>query len=753
MQRQRGNRATAALVEQLRDGDDNQSSGHEDQAHAGDEAAEAAGQASSDGQEQAGDEDVLTRKSRALRRKKEVTDSPDGYNRAIKDYVMRAGRAYVVVQQQTELLGADYRSLKADVEEYHATKDKAATSEEGSKEHSTLVAKCNGILKTYAKDLAAGDKELAVDPKVDKVIVPRVKPDERSTWKKVSDGVGRAGKKTIEGVKASPGAAWDGTTAAASGMGRGAKALGRGVANAGKKLVGKGPKPIWDNGGAAKLDAALDRARQRWQRSSEAMEQIVVDRALIEHNADKAQNLRNAVTLEALESKVQRRMGRNGSPAVDDGQRLAALRDLAVDSAHRLEAISVKRNVVKADFTFVQKDLDRFPGARKKIAWAVAAGATSAVVGMATMGFARMQSRTDDQGRVKNKWWPFEGTLLNGWSKRMRQFRSEAAIRAGKFVWDRISARLGQFNELVLQNVVNTFGTFGTWLTVIGAVLAVAGLAGYGVGAIPGVLLTHLGLIVGAVALAASLLKVAINAVRASAAFATALWNQDAKVQNQLNARAVGTTTQTVGDVTQAVAKGVSVAGMGLNIGGVTSGLSTMGQHGYEAGKIGTETGLLAVKIGAVDLLPAGLDAVDDRQSAYDNTGPGLNRLHPAAQAKTTLEQLRVREALKSRLEKLQGEAQPVNTRIEELSLHLKAMFAPLVRLKDGFAKLAAKVGSVFKKTKATDPPVDAGSPADAAKARSAVEGAGLFTDFLHQVLETTETTGETVKQGMATSG
>lgn len=700
MQGLAGNAATTALVEDL-DGDEGQ---------------------------------VLNRKSRVLRRKKEVTETLDGYNRAITDYTMRAGRGYVVVQQQTEMLEADYRSLEAHALEYLKREGEAERSEAGSKEQVKLWAECDKILEIYAKDLASAGKAPTVSTKVDEVIAAPVERDGRSRWQKLSEAAGRGGQKLKQAISQSPQAVAHGTVAGAKAVGRasssGAKKLKDGVKRAGQRLTGTGPHHAHDPEGWEKLHGALLRARGRWRRARVSMEAVIADRALIEDNADRAQALRNAGTIAALQSTVRRRQGREPDPVATDGaEGLDALRDLAFDSAHHLQDISQHRNLVKADFEFVKKDLDRFPGAIRKTVWGGAAGAASAVTGIATMGLLGMEARTDEQGRVQawKGWFPFKVTFLNNVAKRVDQFFSESALRAGKFVWDRVSALFGLFNEAVLQNMVNIFGTLGTWVSVVGAAAALAGAVGFGVGALPGALILHLGLAIGAVALVASVLKALINSFRTQAAFVVALWNQDAKVQNQLNARVIGTGIQTAGDVTQALAKGVSVTGMGLDVGGVTSGLTGTASHLYDAGKYSLEVGVDAGKIAVADILPPLYGAFDDRQSAYDNTGPGLNRLHPATAAKTQREQLRVHAALRRRMGKLKADAQPVNTRVKELSLKVQAAFAPLVRLKDAFKKMAAKVGGWFKKDTATE---EVTHPDEAAEATTSLTG------LLHQVLD-----------------
>jgi hypothetical protein len=191
-----------------------------------------------------------------------------------------------------------------------------------------------------------------------------------------------------------------------------------------------------------------------------------------------------------------------------------------------------------------------------------------------------------------------------------------------RFVLDKLSAGLGLFNEAVLQNVINVFGWMGTYLSLVGAICAIAGSAAYGAGATPGAIVAWIGVVIAGIGLAAALTKSVITHFRTSVAFLSALWNQDAKYQNELNARARQTGLQAGADTIQTISKGVSV---GADVLTPVGAYNAMGQHAQEMvqGAVwGVEGGMIGTGIAAGGGAPAVSDATSSLMEAYNDEAP-----------------------------------------------------------------------------------------------------------------------------------
>jgi hypothetical protein len=658
---------------------------------------------------------VLTPKGRRLwkleHKEKDVKETVPGYQRAIRGYVMQAGKDYGVVQEQTELVETDFKGVSAAVEAYERLEtaaEKVPWVDDRDKQLEKIRSQQRKIVKAFEKDLPDLPKAAGLGDK----------------------------------------AAGMGTKAASRTFGWHRRAGSR----------DSHPAPPSERRGdvSAMLLGARQRAGRRSERAKAFMEDVTFQRALIEHDADEAQAERNEREEARLNQKFDRKSGRAKADPREDpatlNVSLAKFKRWAGDAKRRSAIVRDLRAEVNKDFVTVKETLDRFPGTTRKIYWGAVVGGASFVASMGSLGVLGVEKRTDDQGRVKT--WPFKVSLLNNLTDRIKEYTKEASLRAGRFVWDKLSAVLGFFNEVVLQNYINITGTIGTWLSLVGGIAAFVGAVGYGAGAAVGALIAKVGLVLAASGLVAALVKGAINTLRAHAAFLTALWNQDAKLQNQLNARTTGTTIKLAGDVSQAVSKGIGVGGDVVGVGGWTNSLSSVADYGYKAGYYTADVSAMGGNLVAGSVFPAGFDALNDRQSAYDNTGPGGNRLQPAlgqngglgnrmdpvSRAKTAAERKRFRVAVEIRTEAMKDKAKPVNTRVKEFGLRVRSVFAPLVRVVAALKKIAAWVVSAFtgnrKGAEKVQPdPVEGAQQGDATNdmVGQVTEAAGVTSNMLDQ--------------------
>lgn len=514
---------------------------------------------------------------------------------------------------------------------------------------------------------------------------------------------------------------------------------------------------------------------------------VIRERAMIEHFYDQGQEAFNQHKKAKLAHRRSVRNGRNNMGKPDDAALSAQLYGLAQKAKLSLDVVQRRREMAG---TVVDKliGLGRLPGTCRRLAGKVIGGVVGLVVQGATAGIMGAELRQDERGFVTGnligavqdaltpaKWgtkgdeapgkagryartavpekgFPVKITFLNDIVGTIKRAKHEWKMRQSRFVWDKISAVLGLFNEAFLQNIINVAGWIGTYLSVIGAILAVAGAAGYGVGATPGAVIAWIGVGLAGIGLASAALKTAIETVRTSAAFLTAVWNEDAKYSNELQARTVSTSIDWVSSSAQTVTKGLS---MGSGVIGATHALSQL----PSAAKWGIEGPIYAGEFGAVagtavgsEAIPAVAEAVSPGMVGAYNKGfepekhapdPAPERalaapktpdtMHAPTDTEVALEKAATAEksdrkaAFESRKAQATGSIGLTNQRIGNVKARLGNVIAPVTKLADMF-----KSKSNAKKAKKAQSKANVVDMSELAprEGPSAEEGEGLVSSF-----------------------
>ena len=100
-----------------------------------------------------------------------------------------------------------------------------------------------------------------------------------------------------------------------------------------------------------------------------------------------------------------------------------------------MHVVNIARRTTDDEKTYVQKKLDRFPGALRKLGGTIVSGILSGIVGTLTFGLVGVKSNTSAKGYMgkglEKKGWPFKATFLNDIRNQIAQFKTAVTARPG----------------------------------------------------------------------------------------------------------------------------------------------------------------------------------------------------------------------------------------------------------------------------------------------------------------------------------
>jgi hypothetical protein len=280
--------------------------------------------------------------------------------------------------------------------------------------------------------------------------------------------------------------------------------------------------------------------------------------ATIEYLYDEVQKRKDEIA--ARESKATRAQKKDANFNLETARLKAKAADdskLMVQQARMSnDVVEVARLSTDGQKTYVQKTLDRFPGALRKLGGTIVSGILSGVVGMLTFGLVGVKANTSAKGYMgqglQKKGWPVKATFLNDIRNQIAQFKTAVQSRpGGPSVLDVTSAVLRAFNEIILQNIINVSGKLALVTGLLATLLSALAGVTFGATAPVAAIFATISSICTYIALIAAAVKALVSAVRFTLDGLSMLLNQDAKVSNFMRARAKQSGMEGMADVAQ----------------------------------------------------------------------------------------------------------------------------------------------------------------------------------------------------------
>jgi hypothetical protein len=319
---------------------------------------------------------------------------------------------------------------------------------------------------------------------------------------------------------------------------------------------------------------AANNAKFRAESAQKSSVKATQETATIEYLYDEVQKRKNEIA--ARESKATRAQKKDANFNLETARLKAKAAD---DSKPMLQQARMSHDVVEiarastdGQKTYVQKTLDRFPGALRKLGGSIVAGVLSGIVGTLTFGLVGIKGNTSAKGYMgkglQKKGWPLKATFLNDIRNQIAQFKTAISTRpGGPSVLDVTSALLRAFNEIIVQNIINISGKLALITGLLATALSALSAVTFGATAPVAAVFATIASICTYIALIAAGVKALVSAVRFTLDGLSLLLNQDAKVSNFMRARAKQSGMETMSDVTQ-----VAGSALGTPTGGVIKG-------------------------------------------------------------------------------------------------------------------------------------------------------------------------------------
>jgi hypothetical protein len=306
------------------------------------------------------------------------------------------------------------------------------------------------------------------------------------------------------------------------------------------------------------FDKAANDAKFRAEGAQKSSVKTTQETATIEYLYDEVQKRKDEIA--AREKKATRAQKKDANFNLETARLKAKAADDAKPMVQQArmshDVIDVARLSTDGQKTYVQKTLDRFPGALRKLGGTIVAGVLSGIVGTLTFGLVGIKGNTSAKGYMgkglEKKGWPIKATFLNDIRNQIAQFKTAISARpGGPSVLDVTSAVLRAFNEIILQNVINISGKLALITGLLATALSALSAVTFGATAPVAAIFATISSICTYVALIAAAVKALVSAVRFTLDGLSMLLNQDAKVSNFMRARAKQSGMETMGDVTQ----------------------------------------------------------------------------------------------------------------------------------------------------------------------------------------------------------
>jgi hypothetical protein len=308
----------------------------------------------------------------------------------------------------------------------------------------------------------------------------------------------------------------------------------------------------------ADFGKAANDAKFRAENAQKSSVKTTQETATIEYLYDEVQKRKDEVA--ARESKATRAQKKDANFNLETARLKAKAADdakLMVQQARMSnDVVEVARLSTDGQKTYVQKTLDRFPGALRKLGGTIVAGVLSGIVGTLTFGLVGIKANTSAKGYMgkglQKKGWPMKATFLNDIRNQIAQFKTAVTSRpGGPSVLDVTSAVLRAFNEIILQNIINISGKLALITGLLATALSALAGVTFGATAPVAAVFATISSICTYIALIAAGVKALVSAIRFTLDGLSMLLNQDAKISNFMRARAKQSGMEGMADVAQ----------------------------------------------------------------------------------------------------------------------------------------------------------------------------------------------------------